>query len=414
MAVEAPVCSRVISSNQSGAAVNLAAYQIFFTLAMWFESPVIDLLSTSTTLVKGRLTHGKLRSFTLGLMGWVTAIHALVALTPIFSWICGAILKVEPHVAEVARPGFIAMLPWSAAIGWRRYLQGILIRNGQTRSVGMGTLVRVGTVLTAAFGLSQVPNLSPSVLVGLVLVAGVTAEAVFIHWASREAVHRTDLIEDRAEGEALDYGKLFRFHIPLTLTTLVSLCGPASVAAAIDRLANPVATLAAFQLTNNLLWMLRSFTYALPEVVITLYRDATTDRALRKFSARVGILASAITGIFGLTGAAYYYFNGPLKAPSDVARIAAYGILLGFAMPSIAAAQSYFRGILTAHHLTTSRFVATGVGIGVLIVGLIIGIQMRGNGMLVAIAAPSAAMVAELAVLAAFWRTVPSELPNPS
>ena len=404
MSVEAPVCARVISVTQNSAQINLAAYQIFFTLAMWFESPVIDLLSTSTTLVKGKFTHAKLKRFTLGLMFWVTLIHAIVALTPIFDWICSTILRVEPSVTQAARPGFIAMLPWSAAIGWRRYLQGILISRGQTRAVGLGTLVRVSSVAVTAFGLTMFSSLPPCVVVGIVLIAGVIAEAIFIHSVSREAVRQTDLIEDHAEGEVLNLAKLYRFHIPLTMTTLVSLCGPPSVAAAIDRLGNPVATLAAFQLSNSFLWMLRSFTYALPEVVITLYRNAQSARAMRQFSIRIGLIASGITALFGFSGLAVLYFSGPLNAPQDIAKIAAFGVAIGVAMPGIAAGQSYLRGMLTAHHLTVSRFMATGIGIGVLVASLVIGVQIHGDGMVVSVVGPTLSMLAELGVLIYFWR----------
>lgn len=403
MSVEAPVCSRVIAVHQGSAEINLAAYQIFFTLAMWFESPVIDLLSTSTTLVKGRSTHAKLKRFTLGLMFWVTVIHALVALTPIFDWICGAVLKVEPGVARAARPGFIAMLPWSAAIGWRRYLQGILISRGKTRSVGLGTLVRVLTVSTTAFGLTLLTTLPAAVVVGLVLISGVLAEALFIHLASREAVRMTDLVDDTLDGAVLDLRKLYKFHVPLTLTTLVSLAGPPSVAAAIDRLPNPVVTLAAFQLSNSFLWMLRSFTYALPEVVITLYRNADSARVLRNFSVKVGSIAAGFTAIVGFSGLATLYFTGPLQAPPDVARVAAFGVSLGVAMPAIAAAQSYIRGMLTAHHLTISRFMATGIGVAVLVATLVVGVHLHGDGMVVSVIGPTLAMVAELVVLIYFW-----------
>lgn len=414
MSVEGPVCSRVISTFQSAAEVNLAAYQIFFTLAMWFESPVIDLLSTSTTLVKGRITHMKLRRFTLGLMLWVTVIHGLVALTPIFDWICSAILKVEPSVANAARPGFIAMLPWSAAIGWRRYLQGILISRGQTRSVGLGTVVRVSTVALTAFGLTSFASLAPSVIVGVVLISGVIAEAIFIHAASRQSVHEIDLIDDAEEGAKLNSKKLYNFHIPLSLTTLVALAGPPSVAAAIDRLGNPVATLAAFQLSNNFLWMLRSFTYALPEVVITLYRNPQTARVLRNFAVRVGVIASSFTALVGLTGLATWYFSGPLNAPYEVAKIAAYGVALGIAMPAIAAGQSYIRGMLTAHHLTVSRFVANGIGIAVLVLGLVAGVQLHGDGMMVSVVAPTFAMASELMVLTHFWKAARVDLAKSS
>ena len=41
------------------------------------------------------------------------------------------------------RPGMQIMIFWSAAIAWRRFLQGAMIHFGHTRPIGWGTAVRL-------------------------------------------------------------------------------------------------------------------------------------------------------------------------------------------------------------------------------------------------------------------------------
>ncbi|MFN7172927.1 MAG: hypothetical protein ACK4P3_09125, partial [Fimbriimonadaceae bacterium] len=83
MAVEAPLSVRIIA----GAAdfeVNVAAFGLIMGLSIWIESPVIDLLATSTTLAKCRQAFLQLRKFTLIMMAVVTIGHAAVALSPAY------------------------------------------------------------------------------------------------------------------------------------------------------------------------------------------------------------------------------------------------------------------------------------------------------------------------------------------
>ena len=75
------------------------------------------------------------------------------------------LMGVPAAVAEHVQPGLAVMVLWTAAIGWRRFLQGILIRFGQSRAVGYGTAVRLVFAAGTAIGLTFWPIL-PGVLVG--------------------------------------------------------------------------------------------------------------------------------------------------------------------------------------------------------------------------------------------------------
>jgi hypothetical protein len=84
---------------------------------------------------------------------------------------------------------------------------------------------------------------------------------------------------------------------------------------------------------------------------------------------------------------------------------------MGAGMPLIGAAQSYLRGLLTAHHLTIARLVSILVAIGVLFACLAIGVAMSWPPMLMAPIALTISTLCELGVLAGAWM-IGRRLPN--
>ena len=76
----------------------------------------------------------------------------LVLLIPtIFDFIAIDLIALPTEVEKITYWAFVALLPWPSAIGYRRFYQGILIRNNLTRFVTFGTVIRLTTMLSATF-----------------------------------------------------------------------------------------------------------------------------------------------------------------------------------------------------------------------------------------------------------------------
>jgi hypothetical protein len=404
MAIEAPISISVIS-RLSNAEVNTAAFLIMMSLAIWIESPVIDLLSTSTTLAKSRHSYTVLSRFVWWLIAAVTLVHGAIAFTPLYVLVTETTLGVPHEVAEAARPGMMVLLLWSAFIGWRRYLQGILIRFGRTRLVGLGTAVRVSTMAVSSLTLFLATSLPSITIAAVALMLSVAAEALFAHWASRDVISDNLVGKDEgAGGGELDMARLAKFHLPLTATTMVMLMGGPVVSAALSRTPDAVLSLAGWQVGATLLFLMRTVVFALPEAVITLYRDAATARTLSRFCAGVGAAASGVVLLLAATQADTAFFLRVLQAEPDVAQVAHIAFLAGCLTPFVGALQSYVRGMLTAHHLTASRLLAVLASMAVLIAGLWAGLQLSIPGVVVAGLALTVALLAELGILTWFWR----------
>lgn len=441
MAIESPVCIAAIS-RLAFPELNTAAFNIMMGLALFIESPVIDLLSTSTTLAKSHLDYLKLRKFVWIVMLGVTTVHGLATMTPLYSWISQGVMGLPEHVAAQARPGLIIMLGWSACIGWRRFLQGILIRFHRTRLISLGTAIRVGTVTVACLSLIRWSSLSGVQVTAIALMASVAAEAAFIHWVSRPVIAQclaaakpeipvTESDEDTAlaavqagavkesmpfsaetglepadekPSQPLTNRRLLAFHAPLTMTTLVTLIGLPTISAFLSKTPTPVLTLAAWQVAGSLMWLFRTITFALPEVVITLYKDEQTARKLRDFCVLVGAGCTVAVLVIGGLRLDVWFFENVYGHTSQISEIAHLAFLASAPLAVIGSAQSYVRGMLTAHHLNVARFAAILVSMSTLVLGLTVGLHTPWSGVLSASAAMIVALLAEQSVLVWAWR----------
>ncbi|MEZ0326165.1 MAG: hypothetical protein ACAH95_09675 [Fimbriimonas sp.] len=401
MGLEAPVCMSVIS-HMSEPEVNAAAFFIMMSLSIWIESPVIDLLSTSTTLAKDGDRFALISKFVLRMMIWVTFAHAIFVFTPLYTLIIEGVMQIKHEVAAAARPGMAILTFWSAAIGWRRYLQGILIRSGLTRVIGFGTLSRIVTISTTAYLLHVNTNWSGVVIAACALMLSVAIETLFIHIVSRPTVH--DLRrKEPIEGEPLTMHRLMAFHFPLTATTMVKLLVFPIIGAGLARVNDPVLATAAYQFAGTIIFLHRALGFCLPEVVIALYKDEASRAALRRFSLGVAIGTMSSMLILSITGADRVIFEDILGAKRNISDLAHLVFFLSCAVPFLDAVQSYIRGVLTAHHLTVSRLLAVGVSVSSLMLVVSLGVSLHWSGPVLAAVSLTVALAAEFAVLAFSW-----------
>ena len=181
MGFELPVVSAVMA-RLAHPEIHLAAYGgIVFPLALLIEAPVIMLLAASTALSRNWTSYLCLRRFMIQLAGALTVLHILVAFTPLYDLIALNVLGVPETILEPGRMGLMLMTPWTGSIAMRRFQQGVLIRSGGTRMIGLGTAIRLTTNLSFLL-LGLAVGTIPGIVVGTIGISlGVISEAIFIH-----------------------------------------------------------------------------------------------------------------------------------------------------------------------------------------------------------------------------------------
>ena len=180
MSIELPAITTIVA-RLANPEINLAAYGgVVFPLALIVESPIIMLLAASTALSKDRASYAKLRRFMMGTSAILTVLHMLIAFTPLYYVVVNSILGAPAEIVEPARLGLMIMTPWTWAIAYRRFNQGVLIRFGHSEVVGQRTLVRLtanGVVLTASYLIGVIPG---AVVAASTAAAGVVCEAIYV------------------------------------------------------------------------------------------------------------------------------------------------------------------------------------------------------------------------------------------
>src|SRR5690606_33475744 len=154
---------------------NLAAHGVSYAFALLVEAPVIMLMSASTALVEDATSFRRLRSFMYALNGGATALLGLVLLPPVFDALMRDLIGLPDDVARLARGALLLLLPWPAAIGYRRFYQGMLIRAGRTRTVAIGTVLRLAAMATTSLALYAFAALPGALVAAAALSAGVVA-----------------------------------------------------------------------------------------------------------------------------------------------------------------------------------------------------------------------------------------------
>ena len=401
MTAEGPIISAAINRlpNQ---VIMLAAQGIVISLSVTIESPIINLLATSTALVKDHASYRLVRRFTIHWMIFLTLVTVLVAFTPLFDVIVRQWLDVPEPVAIWVQPGMQIMTLWSAAIAWRRFLQGLLIRFNRPRQMAWGTAVRLLASGGTVIGLAVWTDL-PGVINGATaLMVGVIAEAIYATIAV-QPILQNELRADQPPKSDLTYSYLFWFHLPLATTALLVLMAQPLVTFSLARLDQPTESLAAWPVLFQIMLMARAAALALPEVVIALSQGPRTFAPIRRFSIYLALGLTLFMALFIFTPLANFYVFRVQEMTLVTGQLTISGLLLFLPFPALATITSWLRGLLINEQATKAVNMGMAVNLLVTAVVLAIGLQQRLPGLPTAAAALNIAAFAEIIYLT--WRT---------
>ncbi|MBK6326042.1 MAG: hypothetical protein KA362_09710 [Chloroflexi bacterium] len=412
MTAEGPIISASIN-RLPNEVIMLAAFGIVNSLSVTIESPIINLLATSTALVKDRPSYLLVRRFTIQWALALTAVAAIVAFTPVFDWIVTGLLDTPPEVAQWVRPGMQIMTLWSAAIAWRRFLQGVMIHFGETRKVAWGTAVRLLASGGTAVSLTLFSGWPGVIIAGTSLMAGVTAEALYATLAVRPLQKKYLALDSPiAPGTPLTSRELFWFHLPLASTSLLILLAQPMVTFSLARLDQPVASLAAWPVVFQIMLMARAAALALPEAVIALSERPDAFQPLRRFSLNLALIMTGLMALFILTPLAAFYIYVVQDMTAVVGALTESSLIYFLLFPALATFISWLRGLLINRRATKAVNVGMAINLAITASVLTIGLLARLPGLPTAAVALNAAAVGEILYLGWYTqRILPAETP---
>lgn len=367
MGAELPALSAVVA-RLVNPEINLAAYGgIVFPLALIIESPIIMLLAASTALSKDWASYQKLRRFMMATSAVLTGLHILAAFTPLYYFVVSGILGAPTEIVEPARIGLMIMTPWTWAIAYRRFNQGVLIRFGYSRSVGVGTVIRLATdvlVLGIGYWIGNIPG----VVVGTgAVAAGVINEAIYIGLAVRPVL-RQKLKPAPPVEQPLTLSSFLSFYTPLALTSLLLLVAQPMGSAAISRMPQALPSLAAWPVVSGLIFMLRGLGVAYNEVVVALLDEPRSVKSLRRFALWLAGFTTIALLILAATPFSQVWFERVSALSPELAGLARQALWIGLLLPALNVFQSWYQGAIL--HSRSTRGISEAVVIFLVTIGL--------------------------------------------
>ena len=400
MGVEQPVIGAVIA-RLADPTVQLAAYGgVVFPVALVIEAPVIMLLAASTELSRDRASYGALRRFSHRLGGGLTLLHAFIAFSPLGDFVIAEVLGAPRDVLGPARIGLMIMTPWTWAIAWRRFNQGVLIRFGRPGAVTLGTLCRLITS-TLILGGGLIYGEVSGIVVGCTaLSVGVLAEALYVAAAVRPIV--AGPLNQAATSAPLSGRAFAAFFVPLAMTPLITLVIQPVGSAALARMPDALSSLAAWPVVSGLVFVLQAFGLAYNEVVVAMARMPGAAAPLRRFAVLLASGTTIVIAGLALTPLADLWVSAVAALPPDLAALAAGAMWLAIPIPGCRALQSWYQGRLVVARQTRAITEAVAVFFVVCIVVLGLGVALQWRGLAVALSAFSLGRIAQTVWLA--WR----------
>jgi len=368
MAVESPALSAVVARLVEPE-INLAAVGVVYSLSLLIEAPIIMLLSASTALSKDWDSYLRLRRFMMRAGALLTALHVLVAFTPLYDVIVVRLIGAPAEIVEPVRVGLIIMIPWTWAIAYRRFNQGVLIRFGHSRAVGSGTLVRLtadGLVLAIGYLNGTIPGI---VVAASTLIAGVVSEAIYAGLRVRPVL-RDQLKQAAPIERPLTFHTFLEFYIPLAMTSLLYLLVQPIGSAALSRMPGALEALAVWAVGSGLVFILRSVGMAYNEVVIALLDEPCAARNLRRFTALLTALTTSLLLIIAATPLATFWFGRVSALNPRLVTLACMGLWVALPLPGLNVLQSWYQGAIV--HSRRTRGITEAVVIYLFVSGTIL------------------------------------------
>lgn len=345
MGAEMPALSAIVA-RLPDPEINLAAYGgIVFPLSLIIESPIIMLLAASTALSRDWASYKKIRRFMNVTSAVLTALHILVAFTPLYDLIARQILGVPEPILEPGRIGLMIMTPWTWSIAYRRFNQGVLIRFDHSRAVGTGTIVRLSAdllVLGIGFFRGDIPGI---IVASSAVTAGVICEALFVGIAV-QPVLRHRLRPAPPVATPITLRSFLEFYIPLAMTSLLGLIVQPIGSAALSRMPLAIESLAAWPVVNGLAFMFRSLGIAYNEVVVALLDEPQAYRSLQRFTRGLAIVTTALLLLMAATPLSAIWFGKVSGLSPQLTSLAVNGLWLVLPTPALAVFQSWLQGAI--------------------------------------------------------------------
>jgi hypothetical protein len=375
MGVEGPFIAAVIA-RLAEAKFNLAAFGVAFSLGMFFESPIIMMLSAANVLVRDRRTYLKLRRFNNLLNLLITLAMLAVLLPAVFYWLTERLIGMPRELAQLTRQATLVLLPWPAAIGYRRFYQGLLIGNHLPRRVAYGTIVRLVSMAAMAVLLYRFSGWPGACVGTAALSMGVVMEALASRFMAGALVKKLLATAAAVGSEPLQNRALAAFYFPLALTSLLGLAVHPMMSFFLGKSRLPIESLAVLPVVNSLAFVFRSAGLSFQEAAIAMLKKGHESYLkLKQFAWLLGALSSGMLLLIAFSPAVSLWFRDVSGLSPELARLAVLPMRIFTFIPALEVLLAFQRALFVVGQDTRPITRATAIELAVIALALLLAVS---------------------------------------
>jgi O-antigen/teichoic acid export membrane protein len=402
MSVEGPFLAALIA-RLAEPKYNLAAYGVAFSLALIIEAPIIMIMSASTKLVKDAQSFIILRRFTYRLNWLITLIMLIILIPQIFYYLTEDLVGLPSTVSNLTHLATIILLPWPGAIGYRRFYQGLLIRNDLTRRVAYGTAIRITTMALTALVIYLFTDAAGVVVGAASISIAVLLEAVASRLMADGIIKKT-LKQKTDSKDDLTYRAIFKFYYPLALTSILGLGVQPVVTFFMGQSRMAIESLAVLPVVTSFVFIFRALGLSFQEVVIALMGDDKKNfTLLRNFALSLGAILTIVLAVIAFTPLSDIWFRVISGLSDNLAGFARLPLIIMAILPLLTVLISLQRAALISKQ--TTQPITIGTAIEFITIVIVLFISIKFIGWVGAVAATSSFVIGRLA--ANFYLTPP-------
>jgi hypothetical protein len=333
------------------AVVILAGFSVAMVLHLFVASPSYQNHTITIAMVCGRKSLIAMILFVLLIASWVSILLALLAFSPVGTFVLDRMLGVSPEVAKGAREALALLVFLPFMTGLRGLFQGLVIRARRTGLVSFATAVRI-VMLFAYLWLGQLwftgTRVAAFALIGC--VGTETLVMAFFAWRLKlPAEQDTDS----------SFAQILRYGLPLAYSSGMQQTIPLLINAIISRLPDGTLALAAFGVVRGFLFLLAGPMRNLQQAYLTLVRQSEDNAVLMRFLIRTSVGMALIMLLLA------WPLNGPvfgtvMGLDAEMRHYIAWPLTACALFPFLYGAANLLRGWFSGAHLTARLGRSTG------------------------------------------------------
>ena len=325
------------------AIVVLAGFSVAMVLHLFVASPSYQNHTITIAMVRGRRSLLSVSLFVLIIATWVSVLLALLAFSPVGTFVLDQVLGTAPEVAASARDTLSLLVFLPFITGFRGLCQGLVIRARRTGLVSFATAVRIA-MLFVYLWIGQLWFYGAKVGAFALLGCVGTETLVIAFFAWRVKLSET--------GEAeKNFAEILRYGLPLAYSSGLQQTVPLLINAIISRLPDGTLALAGFGVIRAFLFLLAGPMRNLQQAYLTLVQRVEDNRVLFRFFLRTsfGMAVIMLLIAWPLKGVILGKLIG---LDADIQNYLVWPLTACAVFPFLYGAANLLRGWFAGAHLT--------------------------------------------------------------